>query len=122
MAKKCRWWFALGFASLLLCCAAYAWFAPSGTGEYRQSPDGRFVAHATNMNRGTWFNGRVNYVDLGIAELASGRVIWHAEYFHQGHVPDYGDRSQEGFIRWAVDSSSVTIPIDANRQITIPVP
>jgi hypothetical protein len=121
-----RWfsWFAiaclpLGVATL----AATSWFSASGTGEYRNSPDGKFVAHASNLSRGTLFNGRSQYIELRVVESASDRELWRSEFHHESNlkVPDYGDRSQPQSIDWARDSSAVTIPIGIEKSLTIPV-
>ncbi len=110
-------------AMLILGFAGNLWFSPSGTGEYRRSPDGRFTAHAFNMTRGTFISGRVAYIELLVIESTSEREIWRTHYFHHADdVPSYGDRSQAPFIRWAADSSSVVIPVGGGRQITIPLP
>jgi len=76
------------------------------------------------MNRGTFLNGRVNYIQLTVVEKSTGHEIWHVKHYHTGdaNVPDYGDRSHERFIKWAPDSSSVTIPIANGREQTFAVP
>ena len=103
--------------------AAAMWFLPCGTAEYGNSPDGRFTAHASNLSRGTMFSGRVQYVELLVVESATEREVWRVHFRHQGSakVPDFGDRSQK-FIKWTQDSSSVTIPVGVERQVTLPVP
>jgi hypothetical protein len=103
--------------------AAALWFGSSGTGEYRDSPNGKFVAHASNLSRGTWFNGRVQYIELLVVAAATDRELWRAEFRPEAgvKVPDYGDRSQPRSIDWATDSSAVTIPIGVDRKVTFPV-
>lgn len=104
-------------------CAIAIWCNPSGTGEYRKSPNDKFIAHASNMSRGTWWGSRIKYIDLRVEALATHQTLWQAEYQYSNPVglPDYGSRQQH-FITWAADSSAVTIPIGLDRQITLPLP
>jgi hypothetical protein len=108
-------------AVALIAFGAYGWFCPSGTGESRHSPDGRYTASAMNMSCGTWFNGRIQYIELRVAET-DGAELWRTEYHYpHGPVPDYGDRSKDRFITWAQDSSSVSIPVGGGKQVTVQV-
>lgn len=119
-----RWyWFLVSCLLIGIIAAATFWFSPSGTGEYQNSPNGKFTANALNMSRGTLFNGRIRYIELLVVELVAQREIWRAEFRHEGElkVPDYGDRSQKPLINWAPDSSSVTLPVGLKRQVTLPV-
>jgi hypothetical protein len=121
-----RWysWFAIACLPIgATTLAAAAWFGSSGTGEYRNSPDGKFVASANNLSRGTLFNGRIQYIGLRVVESTSDRELWHSEFFHDANlkVPNYGDRSQPPSIDWKQDSSAVTIPIGRGKSVTLPV-
>ena len=122
-----RWYSKVAIAAVsigAIIFVANLWFGPSGTGEWKNSPDGRFTAHAGNMSRGTVFAGRVRYIELSVVENTTGHEVWRVRVQHAGDakVPDYGDRSQEPFIRWARDSTSVTIPVEGDRQVTLPMP
>jgi hypothetical protein len=55
--------------------AAWLWFAPSGSGEFRNSPDGRFTAHASNMSVGTLTGGRDHYIEVRIVGAGTGREV-----------------------------------------------
>jgi hypothetical protein len=104
--------------------AAMLWFLPSGVGEYRKSPNGRFIAYASNINKGTLFDGRAEYIKLSVVDTANNREVWQVEFYHESNlkVANYRYRSRLNSIDWAQDSSSVTIPVGANRQqITLPV-
>jgi hypothetical protein len=120
--RKCVWITILCLSILLVSLTGVLWFGPSGTGEYKESPDGRYTAHAAKMTRGTWLDGRREYLELEVIESSTQRVLWQVEYHPQpGDAPDYGDRSQR-FITWTADSSSVRFPIGSDEQITLPVP
>lgn len=108
-------------AALLV--ASWAWFAPSGAGESAASPDGRYVAHASNLRRGTWLHGRVRYVGVEVVERASGTTVWRAERYPRADElpPDFGDRRGTR-IAWAVDSRSVTIPVGGPAEAVWLVP
>lgn len=92
--------------------AGWGWFSPSGTGEYADSPDGRYTAHASNLRRGTWLHGRVSYIELKVVEQSTGNTVWRAERYLPNEVrtPEFGDRSKK-FIVWARDSRSVSVPV-----------
>jgi hypothetical protein len=63
------------------------------------------------------------YIDLRVEEIATHKTRWQAEYRYSNPagLPDYGSR-QKYFITWAADSSAVTIPINLDRKITLPLP
>jgi hypothetical protein len=112
-------------ASLVLLAAlgAWLWFAPCGTGEYRHSPDGRFTAEVWNLTAGTLLYGHQSYIEVRVVDAGSGQEVWRVVCWHapEAEVPDYGDRGQR-FIRWAANSSSVTIPVDGGKQLVLAVP
>lgn len=105
-------WIACSLIVLVLIGLLWLWFAPSGTGEYADSPDKRYRAFASNMSRGTWFHGREEYILVDIVDSTTGREVWRAERFPlPGETPpEYGDRSKK-FIKWSADSKSVSIPV-----------
>ena len=109
-------------AAILVVVAGWLWFFPSGTGEFRHSPDGRFTAHATNMTTGTITGGRDRYIKIRVVEDSSGREVWRIVQGHtaEADVPDYGTRGKR-FIAWAPDSSSVTVPVADGRELALPV-
>jgi hypothetical protein len=102
---------------------AWVWFCPSGDGEYADSPNGRYRAWAWNYHRGTWFHGSIEYIGIEIVDVSTDRVVWYAErYAVAGETPpQYGDRSQ-GFIKWAKDSRSVSVPVGAAADAVWIVP
>jgi hypothetical protein len=110
-------------ASAIAFIAGWAWFLPSGTGEYLDSPDGRYTAHASTLNHGTWLLGRVNYIEIKVVEKSSHRTVWKAERYAMPNEvqPTFGDRSKK-FIVWAPDSRSVSIPISSVATSTWAAP
>jgi hypothetical protein len=103
--------------------AGWGWFSPFGTGEYADSPDGRFTAHASNLRRGTWLHGRVNYIGIKVVEKSTGQTVWKAERYPLPNEvpPEFGDRSKK-FIVWAADSRSVSVPVGAATDSVWAVP
>lgn len=77
-----------------------------------------------NLNRGTFLSGRIDYLQLTVVESTTGHEVWRINQYPPANaeVPDYGDRSQDRFIVWAPDSSSVTIPVVNGQKITLPIP
>jgi hypothetical protein len=76
------------------------------------------------MNKGTLFDGRAEYIKLSVVDTANNREVWQVEFYHESNlkVTNYRYRSRLNSIDWAQDSSSVTIPVGANRQqITLPI-
>jgi hypothetical protein len=108
-----------------------AWFSPSGMGESATSPDGRFVAHAFNMQRNRLFQEPLRYVQLTVMDSAD-REVWRTEY--HAHKPvdesesstykptDFTIRGAAVQIRWAADSRSVLLPLGSGRDMTVSVP
>lgn len=114
---------AIGLAVALLGIALWCWFAPSGTGESRLSPDGRYEAHADNLRRGTVTGRREQYAEIRVTEVATGREVWRVVHRHhpEAAVPEYGSRGMR-FIVWAEDSSAVTVPVAGGRTLSFHVP
>lgn len=113
-----RSWFVAGLVvSAVVIVASYAWFSPFGTGEYADSPDGRYRASASNFHRGTWFQGRIRYIQIDIVDQQTGLIAWNAERYPQANeIPPYfGDRSKK-LIRWSPDSKSVTVPVSGSNE------
>lgn len=108
---------------ILLAAAAWLWFVPTGTGEYRHSPDGRHTALVSNLSTGTFTGGRDRYIEVRLVEQASGREVWRVVHRHPAgaDVPDYG-RRDERFITWAADSSAVTVPVGGGRELVLAIP
>jgi len=108
---------------LLIALAGWAWFAPSGAGEFRHSPDGQFTAHAMNMSAGTLTGGWDHYNEVRVVEEGSGREVWRLvrRYPPGADVPDYRSRAGR-LITWATDSSSVAVPIGGGQQLVLAVP
>ena len=108
---------------LILAVAAWAWFAPSGTGPYADSPNGRYRARASNNRRGTWLHGRVACVDIEILDNVTNNVVWKAQRYPLPNEtpPDFGDRSKK-LIRWSPDSRSVSVPVGGSSDAVWAVP
>ena len=123
MGRRGAYWLIITTVGILLTVAAWLWFAPSGTGEYLRSPDGRFTAHVSNLSAGTWAGSREQYIQVRIVEEASDREVWRVVRPHSAlaTVPDYGSRADR-FLVWAADSSSVTVPVGGGQQLILPVP
>lgn len=123
MSRRTAIRLAVAAAVLLVTAAAGLWFAPSGTGEFRHSPDGRYTAHAMNMSTGTLTSGRDRYIEVRVVEEASGREVWRVVHRHPSgaDVPDYGSRAGR-FITWASDSSAVAVPVAGGRELVLAVP
>lgn len=104
---------------LALAAAAWVWFASSGDGTSKDSPDGRYNAESWNRTRRTWDGQRLHYITLTVTERDSGWPVWQMEYRPLGHWPAQQRRGRE--TEWAADSSSVTFRLD-DRAVTVPVP
>lgn len=116
---------ALLVISILLVAAVVvflAFFIPIGTGEYFESPDGRFIAHAHHTTFGLWWEAFEPEVRLRIECRDTHAEIWQLTFRPTARetLIDYGDR-REKHIVWSADSRSVTVPVTAQERITIPV-
>lgn len=125
MKRRTTYWIT-GIAILvtLLTLSLRFWFkSPLGTGEYRESPDGRYTAHASNMSDGTLGGNRPEYIKISVEETSSSRDIWRIVLNYTGGVdrPEYGMRGIK-FILWADDSTSVTVPVFDGQKLVLPVP
>ena len=107
---------------------AWLWFVPSGSGEFRVSPDGRFTAHASNLSRGSLTGGRDQYLQVWVTENGAGRngfeqEVWRVVRRHPSgtDVPVFETRD-ERFITWAPDSSSVAVPLGGGHRLVLEVP
>ena len=100
----------------------YAWFAPFGSGEHRESPDGRHTAEVYNMSVGTFFGERDPYILFRVIENATHREVCRVICSHpaEADVPDYSVRGMK-FVEWSPDSASVSVPVGEGRQMSIPV-
>ena len=105
--------------------AGSLWYGPSGWGEHRESPDGRFRAEASNMSTGTITGERVKYLRLAVVDNATRQEIWSVIHHHpQGAgVTDYSVRGPV-IVVWAPDSKSVRFPIylESERDIVLQIP
>jgi hypothetical protein len=98
------------------------WFGEGGTGETRESPDGRYEASAMNLSRGTIGGTRKEWVEIRVMERGSRREVWKVtRQPPPGTAPDYGMRGVK-FVEWAADSSAVTVDIGGGQKLTFPVP
>ena len=108
---------------LSLAVVSWLWSIPTGTGEFRDSPDGRYTAHAMNMSARTLLGGWERYIEMRVTEASSGAEVWRVVHRHPAgaDVPDYGLRGMQ-FITWAADSSAVTVPVAGGRELVLAVP
>jgi hypothetical protein len=108
---------------MLLLLAAWWWFSPSGSGEYADSPDGKYRASASHLVQGTLLNGRVRYVEVEVTDRGSGKTIWTFRRYGSSSetVPDFENRSRR-HLRWTPDSSAVSVPVGGVSDVTLPVP
>jgi len=74
------------------------------------------------MKRGTFFSGRQEYAEIQVVEIATGKAVWKAEYYHTEGIPDYGSRTQKLVIYWAANSSSLTVVVGEDREIRVAMP
>jgi hypothetical protein len=122
--KKYRWFIAaVPLVVISFIVFASLWSGPLDTGEFRDSPNDRFTAYATNRSHLNWRGQREWYLEVTVVEKTSQRSVWRATYHHlkAANVPDYGRRG-ERFIMWAADSASVTVPVQDGRQLVLAIP
>jgi len=102
--------------------AGWLWFAESGGGETRTSPDGKYEASAFNKSQGTLWGSRAEWDEIRAREKRTGREVWMVKrYPPPGTAPDYGMRGEK-FVEWAADSSAVTVDIGGGQKMTFSVP
>ena len=120
--KRGQWIAAISLCAVML-VAAWLWFSSSGTGEYADSPDGRYHVSVSSLNRGTWLHGRINYVEVKITENATGATVWESRrlMLPGETAPEYSDRSKK-FITWAPDSRSLSVPVGGPKDAVFAVP
>lgn len=99
------------------------WFLPSGVGESEASPDGRFRASIMNYQAGKITGHKEPYIQIQILDVASGKTLWRANYFHEfgASVPNYIEFFGD-FIEWSPDSREVRLLVADGKKISIPVP
>lgn len=108
-------------ASLILAIVAWCWLTTSGRGEYRASPNGCWVAHASNLTRGTVSLRRESFTAFSIVSQG-GEHLWDIELRGvQVKVPDFGLRDKR-FIAWNPDSTTVAFELVGATDLVIPVP
>lgn len=120
-----RVWISIAVVAVLVVVGDLSvdWLRGFGTGEYCNSPDGRFRASAMNKSSGSLLRGRSEYVEIYVVDSNSGTDVWRGELRSSGWAtyPDYSDRSKN-HITWATDSSSVSIRISDGATIDIDTP
>ena len=101
----------------------YIWFGPIRTGEARPSPDNQYMAHAYNVYTRDILGSKEWCIELRVVEQSSGREVWRVVHQHVAgaKVPDYGSRVGP-FVKWAADSTSVTVPVADGRDLVMTVP
>jgi hypothetical protein len=116
----------IGTIALLLFAGAglgiSAWLSPWGAGEYAESPDGRFVAYASNMHQNRLLSEPLTYIQLTVREKQSGREVWRADYYADHQAADYTRRGADRLLRWAADGRSVLLPLGEGREIRVSTP
>jgi hypothetical protein len=125
MIRKITWLDAIGAVVVVTITAVFCWcwFAPSGGGEYRTSPNGRFTAYASNLSRSMPVAAGEAYIELRVEDDSTGKEIWRVTKRPTAgaKTPDYRNGGNN-LIVWAEDSSSVTIPVGNGQAMTLPVP
>jgi hypothetical protein len=108
---------------LVVFFCGWLWFAPSGEGEYGDSPNARVRAHMSILSRGTIFGTRIEYLEVRVVDSIGGETILTADYyeFPGAERPNFSNRHTRS-IAWAPDSSSVTFQLGGKHQVTFPIP
>jgi hypothetical protein len=113
----------LVLVAVLLIAAGYRFLQmlpyPMGGGQYKESPDKQFTAHASSLTDRSFFGGERNYYEfiieagprqrvrrLVIDEPPEGMIGWR----------------DEGTIQWAEDSSTVTFSFKGTQLILTNAP
>lgn len=119
MLKLRSWFLLIGFCLLL--ASGYIYTQPFGTGEYRDSPNGRYQASADSLQRNTLAGQRIKYLKFSIHRDRT--LVWEAIYHPESSDLwiDFGDRRFQ-FITWDESSSAATFQLANQRSLTIPVP
>jgi hypothetical protein len=88
-----------------------------GEGNGAESPDRRFLADARSFYTTRFWGGTHNYYEFTI-KSAGGRCVYHlvVDELPQGMM----SVRQDGWIKWATDSSSVTYDLKG-AQLTLKV-
>ena len=108
-------------AALLIAAFAWIWFAPSGGGAYKDSPDGKYRISTMNLDRRSLGQGQLVYMTIEIVENSTKKTIWSAtRYVKNGE--DVTDFRSDNHTQWAVDSKSVSVTISSSEALLIPLP
>jgi hypothetical protein len=120
--KKCIIIF-LVLVALLLVAAVYRFMQvlpyPMGGGQYKESPDKRFTAHASSLTDRSFFGGERRYYEFTI-EAGPRQSVRHLVIDEppEGMI---GWRD-EGTIQWAADGSTVTYSFRGTQLILTNAP
>lgn len=109
-------------AAVAACVLLWAWTMPSGVGEYRSSPDGKWTAYIDHLNRGTYF-GREDYLQLRIRRTSDERAILECKVLllDGDTAPTLAERSRR-HIEWSPNSTDVTFTLANERTQTFELP
>jgi len=111
---------ALSIASLVL---YLYYFGESGGGVHRDSPDGKYHAHASNYWRRNLHGVVEERLEIIVTENSTGCVIWRIKFNDAagGKIPEYRAISEKA-VRWADDSKSVRVVVSDDRELNLTVP
>ena len=100
---------------LLLLGAAWRWIQvlpyPMGGGQYQASPDGKLVAHASDLTDKTFWGGERHYYEFAVRPKGQMRSSADIKIVRMDHLPGvlpFPMRSDQKIILWSPDSKSVT--------------
>lgn len=120
--KKCIIILAVLFV-LLLGAAGYRFVQvlpyPMGGGQYKESPDKRFTAHASSLTDRSFFGGERRYYEFSIEAGPRQRVRRLVIDEPPEGMIDWRD---EGTIQWATDGSTVTYNFKGTQLILTNAP
>jgi hypothetical protein len=87
---------------------------PSGSGQYRESPDGKWVASASTLDERPVLGPRRTYYEFAVqAAPRSSPAVRSMTVQESGSEPI--DWRQDGSITWATNAAGVTFGYDGER-------
>ena len=125
--KKFRLWLLVSVVAIGIVAIAAGYRAvtllryPLGSGQYDLSPDGRFEARASNMTDKSFWGGQRHYYQFEIIDVTTKERLRTVTMGFPDGEPAVVYRGPK-VIKWAADSSSVTIPIGQDLELTIEMP
>ena len=119
MVKSKEFWFGFCSASgvglvVAIVCLFYAVnehfkYSQHGSGAYKESPNGKYEAHASNVLDYTTSKEPITYYSFQVIEKASGREIVKKRIYTESSQDMLQFRDGTGDIFWNEDSTKVNI-------------